>query len=273
MFKNSKEDTNWGVFFWLIDLPVNFMRDYTIPAGSMDNYDRTKMTIVPITISFAFCYLMGFVSSSEDVGAIKICGILTIVGVFIGSMIMFRTKKTQPPEWMLTISSIFCFFMSIAWIAFTSDLIVDLLGLFGKITNINKALLNLTVLAWGNCLGDMSADVAMTKKGFGEMAITATVAGPVFNVMIGGFLANFGFLVSNKDKEIKFTAYDDAGVLRDLAMLPLVIIGSQLAVLAIMLVNAVVNKFKIDIKFAMINVVIYFVSLSYLCYFCIKNDV
>jgi Ca2+/Na+ antiporter len=41
----------------------------------------------------------------------------------------------------------------------------------------------------------MSADVAMTKKGFGEMAITATIAGPIFNVMFGGFLANFTFLV------------------------------------------------------------------------------
>ena len=123
-------------------------------------------------------------------------------------------------------SSICCFVLSIAWIAFTSDLIVDLLGLIGKITNINKALLNLTVLAWGNCLGDMSADVAMTKKGFGEMAITATVAGPIFNVMMGGFLANVGFLVANPDKEINFTAYDDKGALRDLAILPLVIIGA-----------------------------------------------
>ena len=137
IFKNSKEDTNLGVFFWLIDLPVNFLRDYTIPAGSLDNYDRTKMTVVPITISFTFCYLMGFIADiEEDIGAIRICGILTIIGMFVGSMIMFRTKKTQPPEWMLTISSISCFFMSIAWIAYTSDLIVDLLGLFGNITNI-----------------------------------------------------------------------------------------------------------------------------------------
>ena len=87
--------------------------------------------------------------------------------------------------------------MSIAWIAFVSDLIVDLLGLFGKITLLNQALLNLTILAWGNCLGDMSADVAMTKKGFGEMAITATVAGPIFNVLMGGFLANVGFMIQS----------------------------------------------------------------------------
>merc|ERR1712166_643771 len=31
----------------------------------------------------------------------------------------------------------------------------------------------------------MSADVAMVKRGYGEMAITATVAGPLFNTLIG----------------------------------------------------------------------------------------
>lgn len=43
----------------------------------------------------------------------------------------------------------------------------------------------MTVLSWGNSLGDVSADVALTKKGFGEMAITATMAGPLFNILVG----------------------------------------------------------------------------------------
>ena len=47
------------------------------------------------------------------------------------------------------------------------------------------AVLGLTLLAWGNCLGDLNADVAMTKKGFGEMAITGCMAGPVFNILMG----------------------------------------------------------------------------------------
>lgn len=46
-------------------------------------------------------------------------------------------------------------------------------------------MLGLTLLAWGNCLGDMNADQAMAKKGFGEMAITGTMAGPLFNVLFG----------------------------------------------------------------------------------------
>jgi Ca2+/Na+ antiporter len=31
----------------------------------------------------------------------------------------------------------------------------------------------------------MSADVAMTIKGYGEMAITGTMAGPIFNILMG----------------------------------------------------------------------------------------
>lgn len=56
-------------------------------------------------------------------------------------------------------------------------------------------MLALTVLAWGNSLGDMSADTAMTKKGFGEMAVTATMAGPIFNILMGQGLANFLLLI------------------------------------------------------------------------------
>ena len=34
-------------------------------------------------------------------------------------------------------------------------------------------------------MGDLTADVAMAKRGYGEMAITGTVAGPIFNILAG----------------------------------------------------------------------------------------
>ena len=50
-------------------------------------------------------------------------------------------------------------------------------------------------------MGDMAADVSMTKKGFGEMAITATIAGPVFNTLIGMSLSNFMSYAKNAENE------------------------------------------------------------------------
>jgi Ca2+/Na+ antiporter len=59
----------------------------------------------------------------------------------------------------------------------------------------------------------MTADVAMTKRGFGEMAITGCIAGPIFNVLVGLGLSNtLGILKSgkgvfDKDNVVNFSLY------------------------------------------------------------------
>ena len=122
---------------------------------------------------------------------------LMIPGALFGIWIRFRTKLYNPPTWLQTLYAILAFIMSVAWINLTSDWAVSMLRLFGYVTGIPFPLLQLTILAWGNCLGDMSADVAMTKKGFGEMAITATVAGPVFNILMGMGMSNIASYAKN----------------------------------------------------------------------------
>ena len=96
------------------------------------------------------------------------------------------------------------FVMSIMWISCSCSTILDLIELFGLISPIPPAVLALTIIAWGNQLGDMTSDVAMVKRGFGEMAITATVAGPLFNTLIGLGMALVLSLSSAKDPK---TAY------------------------------------------------------------------
>jgi sodium/potassium/calcium exchanger 6 len=63
----------------------------------------------------------------------------------------------------MTIFAVLGFIQSISWIAFTSDVVINILEVLGCIFKIPASVLGLTILAWGNCLGDMSADVAMTK--------------------------------------------------------------------------------------------------------------
>jgi len=105
----------------------------------------------------------------------------TVCSVYIG----FCTKRTKAPENILFLFAIVAFVMSIQWVSFLSNFVVDLLALLGLMLSLPKPLLGLTLLAWGNCLGDLNANVAMTKKGFGEMALTGCMAGPVFNVFCG----------------------------------------------------------------------------------------
>ena len=75
--------------------------------------------------------------------------------------------------------------MSILWIWMTANILIDLLDIFGIITKIPSAMLGLTVLAWGNSVGDLMTDLSIAKKGYGEMAMTGCIAGPLFNTLFG----------------------------------------------------------------------------------------
>ena len=75
--------------------------------------------------------------------------------------------------------------MSMVWIYFLANVIVDLLVLFGIMTDVSASMLGLTVLSWGNSVGDAIASISISKRGFGEMAMTGCVAGPVFNLLLG----------------------------------------------------------------------------------------
>ena len=45
--------------------------------------------------------------------------------------------------------------------------------------------MGLTILAWGNSSQDLVANMTVARKGMSTMAITASFAGPVFNILVG----------------------------------------------------------------------------------------
>jgi len=77
------------------------------------------------------------------------------------------------------------FVIAATWIDFIADHVVSLLDFIGIILHIPGAVMGLTVLAWGNSIGDLSANMAMARKGLANMAMTACFAGPVFNILVG----------------------------------------------------------------------------------------
>lgn len=77
------------------------------------------------------------------------------------------------------------FIVAATWIDVIADQLVQLLTFLGVICRIPGSIMGLTVLAWGNSMGDLSANMTMAKKGLANMAITACFAGPVFNILVG----------------------------------------------------------------------------------------
>ena len=81
--------------------------------------------------------------------------------------------------------ALYGFIIAATWIDFVADHLVALLDFMGIVLRIPGAIMGLTILAWGNSMGDLSANMTMARKGLANMAMTACFAGPVFNILIG----------------------------------------------------------------------------------------
>ena len=55
----------------------------------------------------------------------------------------------------------------------------------GDVTGVTRTALSVTVLAIGNSLGDLVADVAAARGGRPTMAVAACFSGPLFNMAVG----------------------------------------------------------------------------------------
>lgn len=63
--------------------------------------------------------------------------------------------------------------------------LLDCLAAVGTVLDLPPSLLGMTVLAWGNSIGDLVADVAVAKAGQPAMAMSGCFAGPMFNMLVG----------------------------------------------------------------------------------------
>ena len=75
--------------------------------------------------------------------------------------------------------------MSIFWIWTIAKILVDLLTTIGVLLNIPSSFLGMTLLSFGNSASDLSLNCALAKEGYGEMGISGSIGGPLFNTLIG----------------------------------------------------------------------------------------
>jgi len=229
------------------ELPFVLMRRATVPLTCDDSYARGPLCAscvgAPLWLAF---YASQRGAPSSVVGYV----VAATVGGGLAALVASQTVggKELPGGPSLALS-LFGFAVAATWIDVLADQLVSLLQFVGDLVSVPPPALGLTVLAWGNSIGDFSTNIAMAKKGLSNMSMTACFAGPLFNALVGLGLG-FAFRLSSDDVD---------GSKVDVSLNPALYVGFlflSLNCVAILGV-ALANKGQIPKQFGFVSIAIY----------------
>eukprot|EP00899_Mesostigma_viride_P009406 jgi/Mesvir1/18467/Mv14318-RA.1 len=179
----------------LLYLPFDVLRRATIPSVEDAQWNRLYATanvlLCPLVI-LDFC--SGLVEFDHPigfafVGYFPLWGLVLIQSLILAVSLFVTTSSGAPPPHGRAPMVAGAFVMSIMWISTIANELLGCLNALGIIVGVSPSVLGVTVLAWGNSIGDLVADVAIARAGLPAMALSGCYAGPLFNMMVGLGLA------------------------------------------------------------------------------------
>ena len=186
----------------------------------------------------------------ESVGifiAIKVNLIIPISATFIFICILtFCCSKTyQTPKFYFLIL-LFNFVVCFCLLSKVVDVIAVRVLNFCAIFDIKPVTMGLTVVAWGNSIGDLIANRAMARRGMPRVGVTACFSGPLMNILLALTLSAFTQMIKSGDP-IQFEPSWDILFLFSLIVF----------VCLVLILSALFFKFKFPKYFAAMLIVLY----------------
>lgn len=178
------EDRNaFGKMLSVVELPLTIARRLTIPLVEESSWNRyfTAISMLGLPIFALLC--------TRDFNIVEFT-ITSVIGLGLALLTFLCTTNDLPESrYVLLPIVLVSFAASSFWAYLIANEIVDVMQCIGLGLGVSSSILGVTVLAWGNSIGDLISNISLVKSGNGRMASSECFGGPIFNLMFGGGLS------------------------------------------------------------------------------------
>ncbi|XP_077995463.1 mitochondrial sodium/calcium exchanger protein-like [Glandiceps talaboti] len=182
-----KQKAWYSKCYEIFKAPLQFVLQLTVPVVDYDEdkhqWNRILNSLHIITGSL-FSVFVTKVALKSVSGGFLVWHLVLIISFVLALVVFFTSKHEKQPIYH-PVFAYLGFVVAVLWIYSIANEIVNILEMFGIQFNISNAVLGLTLLAWGNSIGDLIADTTMAKQGFPNMGMSACFGGPLFNMLLG----------------------------------------------------------------------------------------
>lgn len=196
---SNSELSRFQWFCMIMESPFIIVRKLVTPIPCEAEYNRSlvaySIAISPLWVFFYLSTKMDdfdpFCNNGTDGGARGCfptvfwpCCISFAVGCAVIKFAPKEDAASVPLHYSLPIA-FYGFGIAATWIDVISDQLVNLLEFIGVILRIPAPIMGMTVLAWGNSVGDYTTNGTLAQRGLADMSMAACFAGPTFNLLVG----------------------------------------------------------------------------------------
>jgi solute carrier family 24 (sodium/potassium/calcium exchanger), member 6 len=113
-------------------------------------------------------------------GVIPLAIILLLISIAFAIAVHLTSSNSQPPNyhWVFAVGS---FIGSVTVIYVVAKEVVSVMRTIGVLTGLTDSMVGLSILAWGNSVGDLFSSIALARQGYQQMAFASCFGGPIFS--------------------------------------------------------------------------------------------
>ncbi|XP_032434274.1 mitochondrial sodium/calcium exchanger protein isoform X1 [Xiphophorus hellerii] len=174
----------------VVKTPLEVLLLLCVPVVDPDKEDRNWRRPLNSLHMITAPLLCVLIFQSGAYGGVMIQGefpvwlLILLLGMFLAAIVFCTTTNDHPPKYH-PLFAFLGFVVSAVLISAAASEVVSLLHMLGVVLSLSNTVLGLTLLAWGNSIGDLFSDITIARQGYPRMAIAACFGGIIFNMLFG----------------------------------------------------------------------------------------